>query len=165
MQPMVYLGFAWQGITLATAFALYARTRWVAVLTAKDVRWGRFPLAVSYAGAAVALGVVVTHGLRGTVADLVRGVLALAAAVAPALRRASFWVPLSLTWVGAGSMFAWGLWGLVNSVGGTVLATAVDPLDYVRAAAGLVLVGATWCAVRPLCTAASAGHPRTRGDR
>lgn len=33
VQPVVYSGFAWQGITLMLAFALYARVRWPGVVT------------------------------------------------------------------------------------------------------------------------------------
>jgi hypothetical protein len=161
VQPMVYSGFGWQGVTLAIAFVLYARARWPSVFTA-----AAFPMGVAaYVGSVAALVVATAHVVRGTPPDLVWGLLALAAAAGPLLRRVPFWVPLSLVWVGAGSMFAWGLWGLTNSVAATVLSTPVDPLDIVRVLTGLVLVGATWSAARPLCRAASAGRSRTRGDR
>jgi hypothetical protein len=36
-------------------------------------------------------------------------------------RQLPFWIPLTLTWVGGGSLFAWGLWQLINVLGDTAL--------------------------------------------
>lgn len=135
VQPMVYAGFAWQGVTLIVAFVLYARTRWTEVFitrTADVVRGATHSVQVVLAnGAAVlAFGVAALHlawasggtvGLsaeavaaRGWTSYLVEGIYALMA-LAAALgilalvhRRGGerLWVPLAVTWLGAGAVFA-----------------------------------------------------------
>ena len=174
VQPMVYSGFAWQGVMLIAAFVLYARTRWTDVFTTRtaDVARGATrPVQVVLAnGAAVlAFGVAALHLVRafgGTVglsADAiaartwsthvvegVSGLMALAAALgilALVHRRGRerFWVPLAVTWLGAGASFAWGLWGTVNVLAGSALVRGADPQpvahlhDLAKVLAGLVI--------------------------
>ena len=171
VQPMVYTGFAWQGVTLVLAFVLYARVRWASVFTARiaDVaRGATHPVQVVLANGVAVLGLAVaayhlahafgaTIGLpakaiegRTTSAYLVEGVNGLMAGLAVVgillmvhRRGGPFWVPLGLTWMGAGAMFAWGLWGLVNTLGRTFLVSGVQPLaqlnDLAKVLAGLVI--------------------------
>lgn len=167
VQPMVYAGFAWQGVTLVVAFVLYARVRWASLFTTRTVPLGathqvRVVLAT---GGTVLAGLAATYhlahaaggsiglpaGPRAVSAYLVEGVngaLALVAAVGVLLlvhrvgRRP--WVPLAMTWTGSGVLFAWGLWGLVNTLGGTFLAgDGPEPVaqlaDLVKVLAGLVI--------------------------
>lgn len=174
VQPMVYTGFAWQGVTLIVAFVLYARTRWTSVFTTRTadvVRGATHSVQVVLAnGAAVlAFGVAALHLARafgGTVGlsddaiaartwsayvvEGISGLMALAAAVgilALVHRRGRerFWVPLAVTWLGAGAVFAWGLWATVNILAGSALVRGGDPQpiahlhDLAKVLAGLVI--------------------------
>jgi hypothetical protein len=56
------------------------------------------------------------------------------------------WLPLSLTWIGSGFLFSWGLWGLVNILGNTALVrdraatmAALNLLGLAEMIAGLVI--------------------------
>jgi hypothetical protein len=174
VQPMVYAGFAWQGVLLIVAFVLYARTRWTEVFTARSadvVRGATHSVQVVLAGGAavLAFAVAALHLARafgGTVGlsddavaartwsafvvDGISGLMALAAAVgilALVHRRGRerFWVPLAVTWLGAGALFAWGLWGTVNILAGSALVRGADPQpiahlhDLAKVLAGLVI--------------------------
>jgi hypothetical protein len=150
VQPMVYAGFGWQGILLAVAFTLYARTRWPMVFQAAtaSVPRGRThvtQVVMGDVGAVLAVVAGVWLLSAGTWADGVLGLLALAAAagvVTMAHRLPGrFVAPVAVTWLGAGSMFAWGMWGLVNTVGGTVLAGDPGwvPQSAVSALGGLLI--------------------------
>ena len=148
VQPLVYGGFAWQGVFLLTAFLLYARVRWHRVFSARTgaARIGGWST-VGYAGVALALLTAAVHLARAFGSELamtvaqakaqtatsyavegVHGVGALvgAAGVLMLVRRARprwrLWAPVTLGWTGAGAMFSWGFWGLVNVLGATVLA-------------------------------------------
>jgi hypothetical protein len=62
------------------------------------------------------------------------------------LGRFPFWLPLTLTWVGAGSLFSWGLWHMINVLPNTALVRAraqgmafVNLLGLVKLLAGLVI--------------------------
>ncbi|MGH3716740.1 MAG: hypothetical protein ACRDT4_25270 [Micromonosporaceae bacterium] len=146
VQPLVYAGFAWQGIFLLTAFLLYAVERWSPVFTARlsgPSRAGWAPL--GYTGAALAVATAAIHlsyaagiGLSAAEAagrtavtsgvESIRGLAALAGAagVVMLLRGVPagwrFWVPTVLGWTGAGAMFSWGFWSLLNIAGSTLLA-------------------------------------------
>jgi hypothetical protein len=174
VQPMVYSGFAWQGAMLIAAFVLYARTRWTDVFTTRtaDVARGAthsVQVVLANGAAVLAFGVATLHLVRafgGTVglsADAiaartwsahvvegVSGLMALAAAVgilALVHRRGRerFWVPLAITWLGAGALFAWGLWGTVNVLAASALVRGADPQpiahlhDLAKVLAGLVI--------------------------
>jgi hypothetical protein len=61
-------------------------------------------------------------------------------------RRVPFWLPLTLTWVGAGFLFSWGLWHLINILPNTALVRGraggmgfVNLLSLVQLLAGLVI--------------------------
>ena len=136
----VYGGFAAQGLLLSAAFALYARARWGHALAGRNgdgrVGMARAPRILSTASAAL-LAVVIggfhlawALGSEAGMSDaflsdppvayrLTNGVYAAFAFGAAAglsmlacgwPRRVRSWVPLSLTWVGTGSLLAWGLW-------------------------------------------------------
>lgn len=171
VQPLVYSGFAWQGVTLLAAFALYARVRWASVFAVRtgDVpRGATHPVQVVLANGAAALSFAVAalhlahaagsglglpagavldpasrvvEGMHGGMALLAGGgILWLAHRAGP---RLPFWLPVALTWVGAGAAFAWGLWGTVNVLGSTVLGSGGAPLGALhnlgKVLAGLVI--------------------------
>jgi hypothetical protein len=147
---VVYIGFAGLGIGLILAFLLFAMTRWPEVwrfttnAVGRDVTHAvQVPLANTAALMAMAVGLLhlawaigATVGLgeqagarRSIVSFLINGLDALLAIGAAAsilvivhrLGRFPFWVPLAVTWVGAGSLFAWGAWSLINVLGQTAL--------------------------------------------
>jgi hypothetical protein len=171
---VVYSGFIGLGVGLMVAFVLYARTRWAFVFgpTARaaspsatlDVQ---VPLANVAALMALAVGGVhvawafgstlglpesaarrtlsshLINGIDGAVmVTAVVGVLMLV----HRLGRFPFWLPLTLTWVGAGSLFSWGLWHMINVLPNTALVRAraqgmafVNLLGLVKLLAGLVI--------------------------
>lgn len=175
VQPMVYSGFAWQGVMLLTAFVLYARHRWADVFTTRLrelPRGATRPVQVVLANGAALLTFLVAAlhlahafgspvGFPAEVAaarttssyliDGIHGVLALLAAIGILWLVHRFragtpmWLPLTLTWLGAGAVFAWGLWGTVNVLGGTALAAGEEPMplpylhDFAKVLAGLVI--------------------------
>jgi hypothetical protein len=148
---VVYTEFTGLGIGLMVAFVLYARVRWPEVwrrsttpVTAAMTHVVQVPLANTAALIAMAVGLLhllwaagLTIGLgeqiavrRSFVSSLIKGLDGLleigAAAGVLALvhrlgSRIPFWVPLALTWVGAGALFAWGGWSLINVLGNTAL--------------------------------------------
>ncbi len=128
VQPLVYSGFAFQGVMLTIAFVFYARDRWPAVFrldTADVPAAGPVRAVAAHAGALLAAASGVRSVMQGTVQHAVFGVLALAAAVGVLVMtnrvRGRFWVPVVVTWAGAGTLFAWGAWGTVNMLGDTFL--------------------------------------------
>jgi hypothetical protein len=148
---LVYLGFAGLGIGLILAFFLYARDRWADVLRPTAAPSGasatldvQSPLANTTAVLAVGLGVLylawacgATLGLSeeairhrtivGALFNAIDAATMLAAAAGISMivhglgRRASSLVPVVMAWVGSGSLFAWGLWALINVLGNTAL--------------------------------------------
>lgn len=135
VQPMVYGGFAWQGVLLCTAFVLYTRVRWARVWRGDVVRE---PVASGVRGlgqvaAVVAFLIGCVHLVRafelsstsvsGLITEGVFGLLAFGAAGAVLAllhgRGQRVWVPLALLWAGAGALFAWGGWGTLNNVAST----------------------------------------------
>lgn len=188
VQPLVYGGFAFQGLFLLTAFLLYAVERWTPVFTtrlpgaaaggaaARSAGTGAGPnaggAALGFAGialglvtAAIHLGYAAGLDLGLTAAEVaartaitsgveaIRGTAALAGVVGVGMLLTGvpagwrFSVPVTLGWTGAGAMFSWGFWALLNMVGSTVLVTGQATMFEVAAAAaqflGGVLLGAT----------------------
>ena len=47
-------------------------------------------------------------------------------------RHMPFWLPLTMTWVGAGSLFGWGLWQLINVLGQTALLPRAEGMALVN---------------------------------
>jgi len=148
---VVGASFAGQGAALIVAFVLYVRTRWADLLRsspAAPVIGATHPVQVVLANVA-ALMAVSAGGLHlvwafgGTAGLSQRAILEWAAqsyllngiwglmSIASAAgiltmvhrwcRRAPFQSLLAITWIGAGSMFAWGLWTLMLVLPGITL--------------------------------------------
>lgn len=151
VQPMVYGGFAWQGIGLTLAFAWYAARRWGGtVTTASAVVPALVPLlrvitaggtlmaalsaalhlVTGFTGGSVVSALVETANAGFAVAAVV-GVRLLAGATAQR------WLAVALAWVGTGAMFAWGLWTVALTTAGTAMA-APDPVTGPAALTGLL---------------------------
>jgi hypothetical protein len=119
---VVYVGFAWQGVMLLTAFALYAKARWATVFAAREVA-GRVG---AFAQIGTALTVVAagshfvgasTGNFSARVSDVIIGLLALLAVAGVfTLGRGRLWPSMVLVWVGAGALFSWGFWSIVGPV-------------------------------------------------
>lgn len=154
VRPLVYGGFAWQGLTLLTAFVLYSRVRWERQVAGQVPATGRAGV-LAGTGAALAVLAAAVHvwwviaPIRddATVAvrfiDGVYGVLGIAAAAgALGLTRAGtrFRIPLALVWTGSGALFAWGLWGAFSALATGAGVSAAFLLDYVQVLGGLLLV-------------------------
>jgi len=146
---VVYIGFAGMGIGLLAAFFLYARTRWAAVLESplRGVEPGatrevQSLLANATATLALALGVLhlawAAVGRRGSLVSGIDGALMVCAAAGVSMmaRRIGgtvrFWLPVTMTWVGAGSMFAWGAWQTTNVLGQTALLRPTEGMALVN---------------------------------
>jgi hypothetical protein len=148
---LVYIEFAGLGIGLIAGFVLHAKARWPEAFrstvdalppgAAHDVlkplagatallataasllhlAWAfGLPVGLSGAnpGARSAAGSLIHAIDAGMMVAAATGVLMMVHRVVP---KAPFWVPLSLTWVGAGSLFGWGLWALINVLAQTAL--------------------------------------------
>jgi hypothetical protein len=139
----VYTLFVGQGLALMTAFVLYARARWGALLRAQFGEDQPHRPAIALFGNAasvVAAAVGSLHLLWASGAPLglpplllqsrdenfyllhaTFGLAALGAAAGVVLLvnrrgRRPLWVPLSLAWTGSGAMFSWGSWLLLAFV-------------------------------------------------
>lgn len=96
---VVYVGFAWQGVMLLTAFALYAKVRWAPVLAARDTigRLGVFALVGSLLTTSVAIVHFASTGdgnFSAKVLKVITGLLALLA-VAGTFKRGRLWPSLA----------------------------------------------------------------------
>ncbi|MED7948295.1 hypothetical protein [Streptomyces sp. BE303] len=141
--PVVYGGFAVQGLALITGFLLYARQRWAGLLHDRIGDLPRSPTLTvqrTFASVAAPLAAGVAsarlywafgghaglplewreqHSRGVAVMDGVTAAAAVAAAVALLLlvfRIRPGWrlrVPLAVAWTAAGSIFGWGSWQLV----------------------------------------------------
>lgn len=171
----VYGGFAIQGLLLSTAFVLYASSRWGEVLDSRNADATPGPthalqavLSVVAVPLAVAVGllhVAWALGSRFGLSDAVLSdlpvaygptngayaALAFAAAIGlPMLvrrlpRHGRLWVPLVLTWAGAGSMLAWGSWQITimavrPQLGTPLLNLAMGTKALAAVLAGVVMV-------------------------
>jgi hypothetical protein len=167
---VVYTEFIGLGIGLMAAFFLYARRRWAAVLepSARALQYGALHgvqkvLANAMAAAASVLAIVclawafgATVGLpagvaarRTIISALMNGidaVLMLGAAAGILMMvhrvgaRVPFWVQVATTWLGAGSMFGWGGWRLINVLGATALMRGAEPMPFVNLVSLLRLI-------------------------
>lgn len=153
VQPMVYGGFAWQGVFLLFAFALYARDRWSgAVEDSGTAPAAVAPLlrAVAGGGAVMAALSAGLHLLSGVLADdaIAAGVetvhaglaVAGAAGVLMLVRGTEHrrWLAAVAGWVGSAAMFSWGLYAAVITMGATALSAAGDPVDGMASVTGLL---------------------------
>ncbi|TDQ05102.1 hypothetical protein [Labedaea rhizosphaerae] len=129
VQPLVYSGFVWQGAALLLAFVLYVRVRWPWLARAR--RRAKARTVTSLAGAVLGLFVAWAEFADGRALDgflALAGVLGVSAIVEGWWAGGLVWPPAVAGWVGTGAMFSWGAWGVVNVVGGTVLASGADPV-------------------------------------
>lgn len=147
VQPLVYGGFAFQGLMLAIAFVFYARERWAYVFlldTADIPAAGVVRLLAGHVGVLLAAAAAVRYLAGG---DFVFGAFALAAAAGSLVIthrvRGRFWVPVAAAWVGAGSLFAWGSWSAVNALAETFLARNAPVWPPLLDLAGGALIGLT----------------------
>ncbi|MFH9352042.1 hypothetical protein [Kitasatospora sp. NPDC017646] len=159
--PVVYGGFTVQGLALITAFVLYARQRWTALLRARTGELPHSPTltvqrSLACAAALLGLGTAAaraywaaggTAGLpvalaqdrsRGVaVMDAVTAVMAVAASagllvlVFRVRPRRPLRTPLLMAWTATGSLFGWGSWQLVAF--GATAAGTTGPLALVQA--------------------------------
>lgn len=144
VSPIVYAGFAIQGITLVGGFLFYAIDRWGHLLrghlaapesSVAQTMLRQLASLVAVLGAGVALtSLVWAWGLPwGVPADLqddrtatttlvgtthalfaAAGVVATLALVHGTAANLSYRATAVTAWVGSAAMFAWGLWGLIN---------------------------------------------------
>ncbi|QFY06962.1 hypothetical protein GBF35_09925 [Nonomuraea phyllanthi] len=146
---MVYGGFIVQGVALMTAFALYSRDRWPGVFTT-PVRHP-FPSATRPFQTVVAWGALLVAGpigvlrLAGGLDTAFEGVLTLAGAAGLVLivtrrGRGPFWAPLVMAWLGAGALFANGLYVLlIASVQAPLGTPAIGLAELFGTLTGLVM--------------------------
>lgn len=180
VRPLVYGGFAWQGIGLAVVFTAFATRRWGQLVTASVpvAEPVRPLLRVLVGGGAVTAGMSaalhVASGIAAGGAPAVTVALAMAAfAVAGAagvvaLARGATrrrWTAVLVAWAGTGAMFAWGLWSVTVS---TIAPDFADPEPLGGSAAltgllaGFALAVAGLLAVTPSRSAADRGDAGTR---
>ncbi|MFC5993324.1 hypothetical protein ACFQE5_03745 [Pseudonocardia hispaniensis] len=152
VRPMVYGGFAWQGVFLLIAFVRYARDRWSPGVEHGEVAAAQAPLARSLAGGGAVLaglgaslhllngarsGEVIGMGVETIFAGLaVAGAVGVLALVrGPARRRR---LATLAAWTGSAAMFSWELWTAVTTMGATALSAAGAPLMGMAQLAGLL---------------------------
>ena len=154
VQPMVYGGFAWQGVFLGTAFVLYARRRWgAAVEVAAAPARALVPLLRVLAGGGIAMAALsallrLADGFSGggfaragslavqavMAGFAVAGALGVRGLVGTTARR---WAATAAAFAGSAAMFSWGLWSAVTTMAGTALGGAA-PLAGTAALTGLL---------------------------
>jgi hypothetical protein len=143
---LVYTGFVGMGLGLMVAFVLYARARWPAVFRPAVSPGATLAVQVplAWTAALVALGMGAVHAawafgatvglprelaatwtLSSHLVNAVDAALTLAAAAGILLlvhwRGTAAGRALALAWTGAGSLFSWGLWHMVNVLPNTAL--------------------------------------------
>ncbi|MEV0199868.1 hypothetical protein [Nonomuraea sp. NPDC050691] len=198
----VYIGFIVQGVCLLTAFALYARDRWAYPLLAPLAWRQAGPsaafrrvVATGALGVSVLLGgtrlywaaggdaglppamAAAPHSFNAAVQDGLRGLLAVggAAALLAVVRargRGPLWRPLTVAWLGSGTMFGWGLYAVLLVVTGAPLgggpSGALGLVQLFETLTGLVMgmCGAFLLAERSgVGHVQAAEHPLEREDR
>ncbi|MBB5079631.1 hypothetical protein HNR40_005117 [Nonomuraea endophytica] len=185
----VYGGFIGQAIGLSTAFALYARDRWPRAFRAvrpaptatlplqRIMARGALAVALPLAGIKLFWAFGGTLGLppemaaaSGTTAFLqngLKGALIAAAAFALlALVKGYGGRTLAIAWVGSGSMFGWGLYGLIvtlsaGPLAGPVATPVPDLVELFATLTGLVMAG---CGAIVLAERSGVGHVHAAQD-
>jgi hypothetical protein len=167
---VVYTEFAGLGIGLMVAFVFYAKTRWaetlqsatgalrpgathdVQVVLANAAAFGAMALGVVHLawafGATVGLpeGAAARRTIVGSLLNAIDSAMMMSAAAGLLMMvhrsggRMPFWLPLTMTWVGGGSLFGWGLWQTINVLGQTALMRGADAMAFVNLAGLLRLV-------------------------
>jgi hypothetical protein len=151
LQPLVYGGFAWQGVFLCAAFGAHAVRRWSGPVTAVEppapglVPFLRVVTAGGcvMAGASALLHLVVGLAAGSAVAlgvEAVNAALAIAGAAGVAAlvrtRPVSRWAAAAAAWTGSAAMFSWGLYTVTVGMTTTALGAGPD-----AAAGGAQLTG------------------------
>ncbi|MBN6056241.1 hypothetical protein JYK22_30220, partial [Nonomuraea sp. RK-328] len=199
---VVYGGFIVQGVCLLAAFALYVRDRWGHVLLAPLALRRTGPsaafqrvVATGALGVSVLLGgmrlywsaggdaglplamAAVPHSFNAAVLDGLKGLLAVGGAVAlltvvRARGRGPLWRPVTVAWLGSGTMFGWGLYAMILVVTGAPLGGApggvLGLVQLFETLTGLVMgmCGAFLLAERSgVGHVQAAEHPLEREDR
>ncbi|WP_232662150.1 hypothetical protein [Pseudonocardia sp. TRM90224] len=135
VQPMVYSGFAWQGVFLIAAFVLHARRRWdaaVRVPGAPSGPLGQVLAVVAVGGMATAAVSALLRLVDGVASGTASGafigavhaglgVAAIAGMIALVKGRAERrWLAVGGVFAGSAAPFSWGLWAAVTMMGTTV---------------------------------------------
>lgn len=148
VQPMVYGGFAWQGVFLGAAFVSYVRQRWSGAVRGSNAVRGSLPepgpvlpvvLGGGIAMAVLSAGLQVGAGTLGAV-GAVHAVLALAGAggvLALARGTAHRWLAAAAGWTGSAVMFSWGLFYATITMTGVPLGVG-SPLAGLAQLTGLL---------------------------
>ena len=168
---VIYGGFILQGIGLGIGFVFYARTRWPSIFLPRTADGEPGPtqvlqvLGARVATALLALAAAVhlfwafggtagqadgnAHDYSQNMNDASTTVLAVITAIGILMmvrRRgnAPLWLPSVLTWVGAGAMFAWGMWPLTISLMAHLATAHHEPgltlvMELVQALAGMLV--------------------------
>jgi hypothetical protein len=171
---VVYAEFVGIGVGLMLAFVLYVRERWHEAFEAgaqppsnRPTHRVEIPLAAAAAIMAVAVGALhlawgfgarigvsqqfaaersISSSLMNSLdaAIMIAGAAGVLMIVHDRRGRMPFWIPLTMTWVGGGFLFAWGLWHLIVVLGDTPLARGgglalVNFASLIRLIAGLVI--------------------------
>lgn len=152
VRPMVYGGFAWQGIGLSLTFAGYAARRWGPVVAAPApiaaplrsvlrVLTGGGAAAVAVSGALYLVSGFAAGSGTGALMSVASAAFAAAGAVGVArLVRGTAdhrWATVVAAWIGTGTTFAWALWSTTLTMAGTVMGGA-DPIGGPAALTGLL---------------------------
>ncbi|MDN5933473.1 MAG: hypothetical protein L0I24_20810, partial [Pseudonocardia sp.] len=142
LHPLVYGGFAWQGVFLVAAFALHAHARWSSAVVAPTpgptpllhvIAAGGTAMAVLSAGLQLAVGDVVPLVVGGLTTAGAVGVLALVRGAT-----AHRWLAAAAAWVGSAVMFSWGLYGTLLAHTGALPVEGLDPVAGLAQLTGLL---------------------------
>jgi hypothetical protein len=173
LQPLVYGGFAWQGVFLCAAFAAHSVRRWSRVVTASTPpAAGLVPFlrVVTAGGCVMAAASALLHLVAGLASgsavalgvESVSGALAVAgAAGVVALVRArptGRWAAVAAAWAGSAAMFAWGLYTVTVRMTTTALSGGSDPAAGAAQVTGLL--GGFALAVAGMIALVGAGESR-----
>ncbi len=154
VQPVVYGGFAWQGVFLLLAFVLYARDRWSSAVEDRGaapagahvpllrvVAGGGVVLAALSAGLHLLNGALSGGAIAAGVETINAGLAVVGAAGVLALVRGTArrrWLAATAAWIGSAAMFSWGLWAAVATMGATALSAGGAPLAGLAGLTGLL---------------------------
>jgi hypothetical protein len=174
LQPLVYGGFAWQGVFLCAAFVAHAVRRWSGVVVAETPpAAGLVPFlrVVTAGGCVMAAASALLHLVVGLTAGsaVALGVEAVNAALAVAgaagvvalvrARPVSRWAAVAAAWTGSAAMFAWGLYTV--TIGMTTSELGGGGTDAAAGAAQVTgLLGGFALAVAGMLALVGAGESR-----
>jgi hypothetical protein len=173
LQPLVYGGFAWQGVFLCAAFVAHAVRRWSGLVTVQaPPSAGLVPFlrVVAAGGSVMAAASALMHLVSGLTAgsavglgvETVNAALAIAgAAGVVALVRAhpvSRWAAVGAAWTGSATLFSWGFYTVTVRMTTTVLSSGFDAAAGAAQVTGLL--GGFALAVAGMLTLVGGGESR-----